>query len=85
MGRQISLTVLLNAPAVCWESKILASLSGRSEHGAKHLTLCQIERRSPRLDLSAYPFLPGAEVKTTAAGDIIPTTEWLPFSPALTP
>jgi transposase len=35
----------------------------------KHLTLCRIERRPPRLDLSAYPFLPGMEVKTTAAAD----------------
>ncbi len=38
-------------------------------HPIKHLTLCRIEQRPPRLNLSAYPFLPGMEVKTTAAAD----------------
>ncbi len=32
----------------------------------KHLTLCRIERRPPRLDLSAYPYLPTAAVETTS-------------------
>jgi len=32
----------------------------------KHLLLCRIERRPPRLDLSAYPYLPKAEVRTTS-------------------
>lgn len=35
----------------------------------KMLTLSRIECRPPRLDLSAYPDLPRAVVKTTAAGD----------------
>jgi len=32
----------------------------------KHLVLCRIERRPPRLDLTAYPYLPKAEVRTTS-------------------
>ena len=32
----------------------------------KHLVLCRIERRPPRLDLTFYPYLPKAEVRTTS-------------------
>jgi transposase len=35
----------------------------------KHLLLCRIERRPPRLDLESYPHLPLAEVQTTQAAD----------------
>ena len=31
----------------------------------KHLVLCRIGRRPPRLDLEIYPYLPGAQVETT--------------------
>jgi transposase len=44
---------------------------GRGAIGAdavKHLVLCRIERRPPRLDLTLYPYLPQARVATTAAG-----------------
>jgi transposase len=33
----------------------------------KHLVLCRIERRPPRLDLTIYPYLPRATVATTSA------------------
>ena len=33
----------------------------------KHLVLCRIERRPPKLDLDVYPYLPRANVATTAA------------------
>src|SRR5215218_854181 len=33
----------------------------------KHLVLCRIERRPPRLDLGAYPYLPRVSVATTSA------------------
>ena len=33
----------------------------------KHLVLCEIERRPPRLDLEVYPYLPRATVQTTSA------------------
>ena len=32
----------------------------------KHLVLCRIERRPPRLDLDVYPYLPKAHVETTS-------------------
>src|SRR5450755_3325338 len=35
----------------------------------KHLLLCRIERRPPRLDLENYPHLPLADVHTTQAAD----------------
>ena len=33
----------------------------------KHLVLCRIERRPPRLDMSVYPYLPNASVALTSA------------------
>jgi hypothetical protein len=33
----------------------------------KHLVLCRIEKRPPRLDLDFYPYLPKANVGTTRA------------------
>ena len=35
----------------------------------KHLMLCRIERRPPRLDMTVYPYLPKAHVAATSAGD----------------
>jgi hypothetical protein len=35
----------------------------------KHLVLCAIERRPPKLDLDHYPYLPVAEVALTRAAD----------------
>ena len=37
----------------------------------KHLLLCRIEQRPPRLDLENYPHLPVAQVATTAASDYL--------------
>ncbi|TDE32701.1 transposase, partial [Antarcticimicrobium sediminis] len=33
----------------------------------KHLALCQVEKRPPRLDLDVYPYLPRANVEMTSA------------------
>ncbi|MDE0852786.1 Mu transposase domain-containing protein, partial [Yoonia sp.] len=33
----------------------------------KHLVLCRMERRAPRLDLDLYPFLPRTNITTTSA------------------
>ena len=33
----------------------------------KHLLLCRVERRPPRLDLDIYPFLPRSNIATTSA------------------
>jgi len=35
----------------------------------KHLVLCRVEKRPPRLDMDSYPYLPKASVKTTKAAD----------------
>jgi hypothetical protein len=35
----------------------------------RHLLLCRIERRPPRLDMENYPHLPLAQVRTTKAAD----------------
>ena len=36
-------------------------------NAVKHLVLCRIERRPPRLDLQTYPYLPRVAVATTSA------------------
>ena len=42
--------------------------TGRHRFDAvKHLVLCRIERRPPRLDMTIYPYLPRATVATTSA------------------
>jgi len=41
----------------------------------KHLLLCRIERRPPRLDMENYPHLPMAEVRTTQASDYMTLLE----------
>ena len=40
-------------------------LSAISYDAVKHLVLAKVERRAPRLDLSAYPFLPQPNVGMT--------------------
>ena len=35
----------------------------------RHLVLCRIERRPPRLDMANWPHLPLAQVRTTHAAD----------------
>ena len=42
-------------------------LSAISFDAIKHLLLCRIERRPPKLDLDIYPYLPRARVATTSA------------------
>ena len=41
----------------------------------KHLVLCHIEQRPPRLDLECYPYLPKAQVKTTSAKEYMELLE----------
>ena len=42
-------------------------LGAISFDAVKHLVLCRIERRPPRLNLELYPYLPRAQVATTSA------------------
>ena len=44
-------------------------LGAISFDAVKHLLLCRIEGRPPRLDLDLYPYLPRVSVKTTRATD----------------
>ena len=37
----------------------------------KHLVLCRLEHRPPRLDRAQYPHLPAPRVTTTAAADYL--------------
>ena len=53
------LPVLCAAMRVALQKRVIAF------DAIKHLVLCQVERRSARLDLSLYPCLPRAKVTTT--------------------
>ena len=44
-------------------------LGSLSFDAVKHLVLCRLEGRPPRLDLKLYPYLPRMRVSTTCAGD----------------
>ena len=44
-------------------------LGAISFDAVKHLVLCRLEGRPPRLDLELYPYLPRVRVSTTSAGD----------------
>ena len=52
---------------------VLAAIKEAIARGAigfdavKHLVLCRVERRPPRLDLTVYPYLPRARVAMTSA------------------
>ena len=44
-------------------------LGALSFDAVKHLVLCRLEGRPPRLDLELYPYLPRVRVSITSAGD----------------
>ena len=44
-------------------------LGALSFDAVKHLVLCRLEGRLPRLDLELYPYLPRVRVSATSAGD----------------
>ena len=46
-------------------------LGSLSFDAVKHLVLCRLEGRPPRLDLEIYPYLPRVRVSTTSAGDYL--------------
>jgi hypothetical protein len=71
-GKREYVQVLRLLEMFCFED-VLAGVRSAIERGAigfdavKHLVLCRIERRPPRLDLTVYPYLPHASVATTSA------------------
>ena len=44
-------------------------LGALSFDAVKHLVMCRLEGRPPRLDLELHPYLPRVRVNTTSAGD----------------
>ena len=56
-----------------------------SVDAVKHLLLCRMERRPPRLDLMQYPHLPLPQVQTTQASDYLallsPPADWSTTTP----
>ena len=44
-------------------------LGAISFDAVKHLVLCRLEGRRPRLDVELYPYLPRVRVSTTSAWD----------------
>jgi hypothetical protein len=40
----------------------------------KHLVLCHVEKRPPKLDLDIYPYLPRANVETTSVASYMALT-----------
>ena len=46
-------------------------LGALSFDAVKHLALCRLEGRPPRLDLELYPYLPRVRVNTTSARDYL--------------
>ena len=44
-------------------------LGAISFDAVKHLVLCRLEGRLPRLDMDLYPYLRRVRVSTTSAGD----------------
>jgi hypothetical protein len=50
-----------------WQELEKRSPAGLSFDAVKHLVLCRIQRRPPRLNLQGYPYLSQATVATTLA------------------
>ena len=66
---------VLSLLETCSQQEVHAAVKDALRLGAisfdavKHLVLCQLEGRQPRLDLGLYPYLPRVRVSTTSAGD----------------
>ena len=58
-----------NQQEVAAAAKEALRLGAISFDAVKHLVLCRLEGRPPRLDLELYPYLPRVRVSTTSAGD----------------
>ena len=62
-------------PEVTYAIEDALRLGTISLDAVKHLLLCRIERRPPRLDLMQYPHLPLPQVQTTQAADYMALLE----------
>lgn len=59
------------------------TLNTISFDAVRHLVLCRIERRPPRLDMANWPHLPLAQVRTTRAADYMSLLAMTPAEPPL--
>ena len=58
---------LVNELMEARDERRLLRLRATGFDAVKHLLLCRIEKRPPKLDMSSYPYLPRADVETTSA------------------
>jgi hypothetical protein len=65
----LRLLEVFSLPEVQAAAQQALSLGAISFDAVKHLLLCAIEQRPPRLDLTNYPHLPAAMVAVTRAAD----------------
>lgn len=63
----LRLLELFNLPDLHAAVKQALQMGAISFDAVKHLVLCRVERRPPRLDLDVYPYLPKARVEKTSA------------------
>ncbi len=72
-GKREFIQILRLMEAFCLDD-VAAGIENALERGTigfdavKHLVLCRIERRPPRLDMTVYPYLPKAHVAATLPG-----------------
>jgi hypothetical protein len=62
-------------PAVAHAVTQAIKLGALGFDAVKQLILCRIEKRPPRLDVTAYPYLPKANVGVTRAADYVALLE----------
>ncbi len=60
-------SVIQAVPAMSAKTRPVATATHIGYDAVKHLVLCRVEQRPPRLDLDVYPYLPRARVTTTVA------------------
>ena len=63
----LRLLELFNLPDLHAAVKQALQMGAIGFDAVKHLVLCRVERRPPRLDLDVYPYLPKARVEKTLA------------------
>ncbi len=60
-------------PSIGWPTRYQDALrlGAIGFDAVKHLVLCRLDHRPPRLDLAQYPHLPAPRVTTTMAADYL--------------
>ena len=71
----LRLMEIFHADEVHGAVKAALRLGAIGYDAVKHLVLCRVERRPPKLDLDVYPYLPRAHVETTSPGSYMSLLE----------